>query len=277
MKDDLTLVISAIRYIEENLKEKLSIEAISDEVGFSKYYFSRLFAKYTGQSPYDYYRGRKLTETIAYMQKKKCKIIDAAYEYGFSSPEVFARACATVFGKSPSAIKKQIMDGTFQGVRPMSEGYLWFANNYNCEPRLQLMDAIDLMGVGYFSENLNESLYTMSIQQLKSLGHSGNTRIFKVSWMERQAMGYMNFIGRQSVQGTSGDVMLTKKLPKMAYLVFDFTLPVEDLNYFYAYIYNHYLPESGYEVITPIHIEVFTIENNTRCSQLYIPVVPKVR
>lgn len=274
MKDDLELIISAVRYIEANLKEKLSLEEIARQVGFSKYYFTRLFAKYTGQSPYDYYRGRKLTETIHYMEQRRCKIIDAAFEYGFSSPEVFARACTSTFGRSPSAIRKQIVDGTFNGIQPISEGYLWFANSHTIEPMLQIIESIDLMGIGFFTEHYNESLYNMPLAQLRSISHPGEEQLFKITWLDKQAMGYMNFIGRRSSEATVAEAMLIKSLPKMAYLVFDYRLPLEDLAYFYQYIYEDYIPDSPYELLTPFHMEVYTIEGSQKVSQLYIPVIP---
>ncbi|MDA3846242.1 MAG: AraC family transcriptional regulator [Vallitaleaceae bacterium] len=274
MKDDIKLIIKTVRYIEENLKDKLSLEDIAGEAGFSKYYFTRLFVKYTSQSPYDYYRGRKLTETITYMKNMDCRIIDAAFEYGFSSPEVFARACATEFGKSPSVIKKEITSGTFIGIEPISEGYLWFINNYIFEPRIELLDSLLLMGVGYFSDSLNETLYNMPLEQLRDLKTNGNAQLFKVSWIEKQAMGYMNFIGQQNMDGAASDALLNKKLPKMAYLIFDFNLHSEELPYFYNYIYYDYLPKISYEIVTSIHIEVFDIEDSKRVSKLYIPVIP---
>ncbi len=275
MKDDLTLIIGAVRYIESQLKEKLSLEDIAFEVGFSKYYFTRLFAKYTGQSPYDYYRGRKLTETIAYMQHHQCKIIDAAFEYGYSSPEVFARACATVFGKPPSAVRKAIEGGTFHGLNPISEGYLWFINNYAYEPVVKVLDRLELGGVGYFTEHFKNPLYRMGPGKLKSLGHTREDPLYLVSWLEPQPMGYMNFVGKTFKEGDSDEGLLIKRLPKMAYLVFEYSLEEGELPYFYDYVYNKYIPESPYEPVMPIHIEVYGIDGG-QTSKLYIPIVPKV-
>lgn len=274
MKDDLTLIISAVRYIEEHLREKLSLEDIAHEVGFSKYYFTKLFTRYTGQSPYDYYRGRKLTETIQYIKDNNCKIIDAAYEYGFSSPEVFARACAAVFGKSPSAIKKEMAEGTFVGVTPISEGYLWFTNRYDQEPELNLMDGLNLVGIGFFSDRLDESLYQMPLDQLRSMGHSNEGQTFKITWLDHQPMGYMNFIGHPVSESNEDSILLSKKLPKMAYLVFDYMIQKEEIAYFFKYVYEQWLPGSGYELLIPMHLEVLSGSDQGRQSKLYIPVVP---
>lgn len=273
MKDDLMLVAEAIRYIEGHLREKLSLESIAAHVGFSKYYFTRLFSKYTGQSPYDYYRGRKLTQAIAYMQSEQCKIIDAAYEFGFSSPEVFARASSAVFGKSPSVIRKEIINGTFQGVDPISEGYLWFMNAYKSDPKLIIQDSLTLTGVGYFTEGLHDGLHLMSAEKRHSLGHSKDKPLFKVTWLDRQIMGYMNFAGQRDKTDDSG-MLLTKTLPKLAWLVFDFDLEEAEIPFFFSYVYDRYLPENDYEIMLPLQMEVLEGVGAKMTNRLYIPVVP---
>ncbi len=274
MKDDLALVVAAIDFIEDHLKEKLSLDDIAHEVGFSKYYFTRLFTKYTNQSPYDYYRGRKITETIYYMLENKCKIIDAAFEYGYSSPEVFARACASVFGQSPSAVRKAIIAGTFKGIKTINKGYLWFVNSYEGQPNVEVYPELELSGVGYFSDSFRETLFHMKQEQLMSLKQQKGD-LFKVSWLEKQPMGYMNFIGQQLDTESVGDALLTKKLPKMAYLVFDFVVDSSNLNYFYQYVFDYYLPSSPYELVSPYSLEKLAVKEGRRVSRLYIPIIPK--
>ncbi|MDF5713296.1 MAG: AraC family transcriptional regulator [Rhizonema sp. NSF051] len=44
----------AINYINDNLTEDVSLEAIADAVGISMYYFVQLFKQSTGFTPYQY-------------------------------------------------------------------------------------------------------------------------------------------------------------------------------------------------------------------------------
>lgn len=276
MKDDLNVILQTILYIEEHLKERLSVDQISNVAGFSKYHFTRLFSKCTGLSPYDYYRGRKITETVIYIQKNKCKIIEAALEYGFSSPEVFARASTSVFGKSPSAIRRQIENGTFLGIKRIEKAYLWFINEYNQEPVLKFMPELELMGIGYFSNDHSETLMNMSKEQLDNIHLSSDSgEVYKVSWLKKQSMGFMNFIGHGYNGELGGDEQLIKRIPRMAYLIFDMFGNQEEMIYFFEYVYNYFLPSSEYEQALPYQIELLTIRNNKRKSCLYVPVVPR--
>ncbi|MDF1617994.1 helix-turn-helix domain-containing protein [Petrocella sp. FN5] len=272
---DMEMVLHTINYIEDHLKEKLSVDQISDVAGFSKYHFTRLFSKMTGLSPYDYYRGRKVTEAIHYMEEKSCKIIEAAYEFGFGSPEVFGRACSAVFGKVPSAIRKEVEAGVFTGVKRMDEAYLWFVSSYNRKPVLKFMSDLELLGIGYFSENPFETLRHMTREQLAGLDTDNPKEIYKVSWLNKGPKGYMNFIGKQSWGEAQSESHLIKKIPKMAYLLFDMIEDVGQIDYFMSYIYNHYLPASPYKEALPYHLEVMSVEGQVRNSRLFIPVVPR--
>ena len=41
--DKKEIITESLVYIEKNLKQKISIEEIADYVGYSKFYFSRMF------------------------------------------------------------------------------------------------------------------------------------------------------------------------------------------------------------------------------------------
>lgn len=49
--DRMNLVI---KYIDENLSAKLSLDDLADVSNFSKYHFSRLFTSYVGMTPSAY-------------------------------------------------------------------------------------------------------------------------------------------------------------------------------------------------------------------------------
>lgn len=270
MKDDLHHIAGAIGYMEAHLKDKLTLSAMAAEGGFSKYHFTRLFSQYTGQSPYEYYRARKLTAAIETLQRTKARVIDVAYEFGFSSPEAFTRACSTVFGQSASQLKKAILEGSFEGVAPISEGYLWFMNQYDKVPEMVVLEALTLMGVGYFTETLEEGIHLKTGDDDQYFARGSKAPLMKITWMERQARGFMNFIGQRRT-GDGVDMMLTKTLPKLSWLVFDYHLTKEECLYLESYIYDRYLPEKGYELLLPLRMEVF--EPHGR-NHLYLPVSP---
>ncbi len=93
-------------YIEDNLKEPLSLDLISAKAGFSPYYFSRLFTLYEGMTVMEYVRRRRLTRAADDISMGK-RIIDVSLEYGFESNNGFTKAFKKVYGYPPHEYKKR--------------------------------------------------------------------------------------------------------------------------------------------------------------------------
>lgn len=94
-------------YIHAHLKEPLSLELLADMAGFSPYYFSRLFTLYTGVSAMEYVRRRRL----ACAAEDLCngsRVLDVAMDYGFESHNGFAKAFRKVYGFSPNEYRSRV-------------------------------------------------------------------------------------------------------------------------------------------------------------------------
>lgn len=270
MRDDLNLIKGAIDFIEANLKEKLSVDQIAEVAGFSKYHFTRVFTSAIGMSPYDYYRGRKVTETINFIKIHDCRIIDAAFEYGFSSPEVFVRACRAVFDLSPSKIRIMSENDEFEGVTVIDDAFIEGIRGYSFDPILRFMPELELYGIGYFTNKKTTTLSEMSDEWLDSF--VSGREIYKVSWVDRDMMGYMNFVG-QLLSDQAQDARLLKHLPRMSYLDFDIPKKMHDRNHYIDYIIDRYIQGTEYELAIGYHVETFNV--TTSQGHLYVPVIPK--
>ncbi len=95
---------SLVRYIEEHLKEYLSVQILANYFGYSEFHFSRLFKKQMGVPAMEYVCKRRLyvaSEEIL----KGAKIIDVAFEFGWQSHSSFTKSFKREFGFSPSILK----------------------------------------------------------------------------------------------------------------------------------------------------------------------------
>lgn len=86
-----THLMRAITFIEQNLKNDISLADCAREAGYSEYHFIRVFKEVTGLTPADYIRKRRLTEIIKHM-RPDVPLSEIAFEYGFNSKENFTRA-----------------------------------------------------------------------------------------------------------------------------------------------------------------------------------------
>ena len=92
----------ALKYISQNYKNELSIETISSQIGFSKYYFCKIFKKQMGMTIHQYvneFRINKAKELLAY---SKLSINSIASQVGFKTTLTFLRAFERSVHMTPS-------------------------------------------------------------------------------------------------------------------------------------------------------------------------------
>jgi len=99
-------VQEAINYINQNLTECLSLEALADYAHFSSYHFHRLFLLCTGEAPMEYIRRLRLRSASYDLLSMKFNIIETAAKYRFESQDGFCRAFKRYYGITPGEYRK---------------------------------------------------------------------------------------------------------------------------------------------------------------------------
>ena len=104
--------------IYKNLKQKISIEEIADYVGYSKFYFSRMFKQEMNISIMEYVKERKVICALESILQGN-KILDVAIEYGWESHSGFIKAFKSYYGFSPSLLYAMNLEIIHLGGRNM--------------------------------------------------------------------------------------------------------------------------------------------------------------
>ena len=95
-----TKIQDILGYINENLREDLSIDSIADQFYISKYYMMRLFKQETGYTLGQYISQKRLLlakELLLYGEP----VTKACFDCGFKDYSTFSRAYKRLFGESP--------------------------------------------------------------------------------------------------------------------------------------------------------------------------------
>ena len=100
-------------YIEKNRTEDITLSELAGASLFSPWYFYRLFREYIGLTPTEYIRKYRLTQAARRLRTGKVKVIDAAYDAGFSNADTFTRAFYREFGLNPVDYMKHPVPVTF--------------------------------------------------------------------------------------------------------------------------------------------------------------------
>lgn len=96
-----------LRYIEDNLYKKFSLDDIAMHCGMSKYHLHRMFKSLTGESLMEYVQSRKLSSSISELKDTSRRIIDIAMDYGFDYEQSYIRAFRKKFGFTPLKIRSE--------------------------------------------------------------------------------------------------------------------------------------------------------------------------
>lgn len=92
---------NSLNYIEDHLSENIKMETLANVAALSPYYFQRLFRRLVKKSVNDYVRLRKLAKATETLKNVEKRIIDVAFEYGFSDHGNFTRAFKEAYGITP--------------------------------------------------------------------------------------------------------------------------------------------------------------------------------
>lgn len=96
----------AINWIDGNLKDEISLEKISAFIGYSEFHTSRKFKEYTGSTLRKYIMLRRLSSAAKDLRDKNIRIIDCAFNYGFSSQEAFTKSFKQAFDITPGEYQR---------------------------------------------------------------------------------------------------------------------------------------------------------------------------
>ena len=95
-------VTRAIRRIERQFEEPITVSALARDAGLSPYHFLRTFERLTGLTPHQFLRRLRLRDAaIRLADGAPSRILDIALACGFGDASNFTRAFRVEFGMSP--------------------------------------------------------------------------------------------------------------------------------------------------------------------------------
>jgi AraC family transcriptional regulator len=285
----------AIEFIETNIKEKLTAQQISEQMGYSVYHFCRVFALQKDVTLMDYVRKRRLSIARSELLKGK-RIIDIAVEYGYETASGFAKSFRKEFGYSPTTYMARMSDIDLK--------LLTRNGDYSMNPIIMKKESFKVAGYGietnvtnghmkdiaaywdtYTGENLENKMYT----QLCPPKH-GEVGICFSSTKDENIVYLLGVIVDDFTKATPD--MITVEVPEAEYAVFttppvDLTNKGSDTNdpladvvkATWKYIFEEWFPNSGYRYDeSKIDFEFY----DERCHShpdstmdIYIPILKK--
>ncbi|MCM1235234.1 MAG: helix-turn-helix domain-containing protein, partial [Ruminococcus flavefaciens] len=100
------IVSQAIRYIEDNLNDKLELDIVAAALHYSKFHLHRIFTKTVGLTIHEYTQRRQLTEAAKLLIFSKKPIIEIALISGYESQQAFSSIFKAMYKTSPAEFRE---------------------------------------------------------------------------------------------------------------------------------------------------------------------------
>lgn len=92
----------AITYIDNNINNKLTLKEIASTVCMAETYFSSVFKKFNGISPWEYITIKRVEKAVDLIKNTNMTKLEIAEKCGFSSSSNFYKAFFNITGNQPS-------------------------------------------------------------------------------------------------------------------------------------------------------------------------------
>jgi YesN/AraC family two-component response regulator len=95
----------AVRFINDNYRTDIRLDAVAWEARMSPAHFSRIFKKVMGLSYQDYLNSRRITKAKNLLRTSAQSVTEIAVSLGFADPTGFGRIFKKLSGHTPSAFR----------------------------------------------------------------------------------------------------------------------------------------------------------------------------
>ena len=262
MSHHLTAICRALDFVEDNLKEEITVADMADAAAYSLYHFCRTFNSVVHHTPYNYLMRRRLSESARDLVETDKRIIDIAFDYRFNNPETYSRAFKRMFGVQPHQHRKHgPIDGRFLMSRLTPEHLGHISKGDYLRPVLEEKDAFQVVGVMTLVQSGQEvilGLWHLLAQGVKGVpgakGYYGLTW-YPENWEERGFL-YMAAVEMETPD-IAGSALVMKTIPPSRYARFIHKGSRGSLGLTRDYIYQTWLPKSGESLAQPLEIESY--------------------
>lgn len=102
---NIAVIVAALNYIDGHYREPISLDSISSVFGYNKYYFSRLFNTYIGESLNAYINAVRVRNLVA--EARQCEnpdLTELVFAHGFNSMTTFYRNFSKYYSQPPTEV-----------------------------------------------------------------------------------------------------------------------------------------------------------------------------
>lgn len=273
-------------YLEANLTEDISYDAVARLACCGSDHFQRMFPFITGITLSEYIRRRRLTAAAFELQTTDVKIIDLAMKYSYDSPEAFSRAFKKLHGVAPVSAREI---GVSLKAYPRMTFHISIKGETEMNYRIEQREAFTVFGVSTeistdretafkqvpeFFRKCDEDRVPDHINKLLGRFHDNHTVSALYDYTET-TFKYMlcNFLP----EGLSIPPEFTiRTVPAATWAIFD--VPDCNIQSSWTRIWTEWFPTSEYETAEGTQFEMYygLAQHENIFGEIWVPVRKKI-
>ena len=252
----VSVTTRAVWYIESHLSGDLSLDAIADAVGVSRFHLSRAFGLTVGCALTSYVRARRLSEAARTLVNGAPDIMAVALDSGYGSHEAFTRAFRQHFGLTPDELRQRA-DGAglsgSHGIQLMEPIRMTDHKSTTtlAPPRIVRSDALLIFGLGqrYYKSNSGiPSQWDRFIPYLGNIPGQVDDMTYGVICNTDDTGSIEYICGVQVREFPDHPAEFSRvRIPPQTYAVFDHRDHVSSVSDTWQAIWNHELSSAGHK------------------------------
>lgn len=267
----------SIDYIEEHLKDDVTLSDMAGAALYSSYHFIRIFRIVTGLTPYDYLKKRRISEIVKHIFIKGKSISSVAFEYGFNSEENFIRAFKEEHGVIPSEYKKAFVSlRLFEPLR-FDETFLINSPQIISLPEFEIVGYYYPVRPGYNRVDIPKAWNHFNCIKLSVTLTSGLVcEDYGFCLLKFDKPFYFIGVRSEYVKNPPEDC---QKLTVPAADYAEFNTPSADsftfvsaIHQTWDEIYRNWFPQSGYVESDGFPFEVYNEQSRLYSEKIYMPI-----
>ena len=106
-KQEVTGIEIVIEYMQEHIRQNISLAEMAQLIHVSTSHFSALFKKKTGYPPVEYFTHLKIQMACQFLEFTNMHVKELSYHLGFSDPFYFSRLFSKYMGMPPLEYRKK--------------------------------------------------------------------------------------------------------------------------------------------------------------------------
>ena len=102
-------IVRAVKeYVNENIREKITVSSVCDRVGYGKSYLCKVFKDYVGKGICEYANDKKIDKAKQLIRDGNMNFSEISDFFSFDNPQYFSRVFKKITGITPSEFKSSL-------------------------------------------------------------------------------------------------------------------------------------------------------------------------